>query len=255
VVTGKPVAIGGSEGRAESTGRGVARLTLAQLDKLGIPAHGARIVIQGFGKVGSEAAKVLEAARCRVIAVGDVSGGVFNADGLTVSSLLEHVLNHPRHLLDGFPADDGQHVTNAELLTLECDVLIPAALEGVLTADNAADVRARVIVEGANGPTTRSADALLAERGITVVPDILANAGGVVVSYFEWLQGLQGSRWTLAEVRRQLDEMLSAAFDAVTERAARRDVSLREAAFEIAVGRVAEAAHLRGFARSQDGIR
>jgi glutamate dehydrogenase (NAD(P)+) len=255
VVTGKPIAIGGSEGRAESTGRGVARLALAQLDKLGMPAHGARVVIQGFGKVGSEAAKVLEAAQCRIIAVGDVSGGVFNADGLSTASLLEHVRRHPRHLLDGYPADDGQRLTNAELLTLECEVLIPAALEGVITADNAADVRARVIVEGANGPTTRAADAVLAERGITVVPDILANAGGVVVSYFEWLQGLQGTRWTLAEVRRQLDDMLSAAFDAVAERAAQRNVTLRAAAFEIAVGRVAEAAQLRGFARMQDGGR
>jgi glutamate dehydrogenase (NAD(P)+) len=255
VVTGKPIAIGGSEGRAESTGRGVARLALAQLERVGIPAHGARVVIQGFGKVGSEAAKVLADAQCRIIAVGDVSGGVFNAGGLTVTNLLEHVHRHPRHLLEGYPADDGQHLSNAELLALECEVLIPAALEGAITADNAADVRARIIVEGANGPTTRAADAVLAERGIIVVPDILANAGGVVVSYFEWLQGLQGSRWTLAEVRRQLDEMLSDAFDAVSERAAQRDVALRVAAYEIAVGRVAVAAQLRGYARSQDGVR
>jgi glutamate dehydrogenase (NAD(P)+) len=254
VVTGKPLGLGGSPGRAESTGRGVARLALAQLLRLGIPIDGAHVVIQGFGKVGTEAARVLDAAGCRLIGAGDVSGSFHNPRGFTLERLFAQIDGNSRRVLAGLPADDGQAIPSAELLGLECDVLIPAALEGVITAANAADVRARAIVEGANGPTTRAADALLEERGIVVVPDILANAGGVVVSYFEWMQGLQGGAWSLAEVRRRLDAQLSAAYDAVVERSAARDVSLRAAAFESAVGRVAEAAQLRGYGRCGDGV-
>lgn len=248
-VTGKPLALGGSAGRGESTGRGVAHVTRLMLERHGFAPDGTRVVIQGYGKVGAHAARTLASYGSRIVAVSDVSGGLYNPRGLNVHALDAHVLDHPRRLLDGFPGD-ADWVSNAELLTLDCDVLVPAALEGQITHDNAGDVRARFIAEGANGPTTSEADRILEERGIVVIPDILANAGGVVVSYFEWLQGLQGTRWSLEAVRAQLDEMLTAAFDAVVAESGTRDISLRSAAFLIAVERVAEVARLRGYTSS-----
>lgn len=243
-VTGKPLALGGIPGRGEATGRGVGLITTFMLDKLGIPRDQARVAVQGFGKVGAYAVRTLADFGCRVVAVADVGGTLYNPRGLDVATLEEYARQQPHGLIEGFPGE-AEWLPSSAVLTLDCDVLIPAALEGQLTADNAGEVRARVIIEGANGPTTTEADQILHERGIQVAPDILANAGGVVVSYFEWIQGLQGSRWTLGEVRERLDAMMADAFNAVVDRAEREQVSLRAAAFLIAVERVAQAAELR----------
>lgn len=245
IVTGKPISLGGIPGRGEATGRGVALVTLLLLKRHGIAPEDARVVVQGFGKVGGHTVRTLAEAGCKIVAISDVSCALHNPQGLDLNRITEYTKHHPRGLLEGYPGEDAEVIDNAALLTLDCDVLIPAALEGQLTGDNAADIRARFIVEGANGPTTGAADQILSERGVVVVPDILANAGGVVVSYFEWLQGLQGDRWTLKDVRARLDAMMTDAFTAVVERAEQDEVSLRTAAFLIAVGRVAEAATLR----------
>lgn len=247
-VTGKPVDLGGSLGRAESTGRGVAHVTLLMLERMEIAPRNARVVIQGFGKVGSYTAETLAEYGCRIVAVSDVGGAIYNPDGLDIPRLLAYIRANPGRLVPSFPDERANHISNEELLALECDVLIPAALESQITADNAGDVRARFIVEGANGPTTREADRILEQRGIPVVPDILANAGGVVVSYFEWLQGLQGDRWSLEVVRARLQEMMSGAFMSVVEKAEAREITLRKAAYRLAVERVATAARLRGLA-------
>lgn len=247
-VTGKPLDLGGSAGRGEATGRGVAHTTRLMLDRMGIAPETARIAIQGYGKVGSHAARALADYGCRIIAISDVSGALYNARGLDLARIDAYVKSHPKNLLDGYPGDDADWISNEELLALDCDVLIPAALEGQITPENAGEIRARIIAEGANGPTTSGADRILEDRGIIVVPDILANAGGVVVSYFEWLQGLQGARWTLEDVRAQLDDMMTSAFVAVTSQADEHDISLRSSAFRIAVDRVASAARLRGYA-------
>jgi glutamate dehydrogenase (NAD(P)+) len=252
IVTGKPIALGGSEGRGESTGRGVAHCTRLTLKRMNIPLTDARIVVQGYGKVGFETVKSLSESGCKIIAISDVTGGLYNERGLDIPRINAHVAAHPQHLLEGYVGEDAEHISNDSILTLDCDVLIPAALEGQITEANAADIRARIIVEGANGPTTSEADVILKERGITVVPDILANAGGVVVSYFEWLQGLQGERWKLADVRHRLDDMMTMAYEQVVDRAAENNVSLRQAAFLIAVERVATSARLRGYG-SQGG--
>jgi len=245
VVTGKPIALGGSEGRGESTGRGVALTAKLMLARVGIPLDEARIVVQGYGKVGFDAVRFLEEAGCKIVAISDVSGGLYNPDGLDIARINEHVANHPKRLLEGYIGEDAEPISNADILLLNCDALIPAALEGQITGANAAFVRARIIVEGANGPTTSEADPILASRGVLVVPDILANAGGVVVSYFEWLQGLQGQRWTLADVRERLDTMMTDAFNTVVVRADAEGITLRQAAFLIALERVAIAAQLR----------
>ncbi|HEX5163905.1 MAG TPA: Glu/Leu/Phe/Val dehydrogenase [Thermomicrobiales bacterium] len=245
VVTGKPIALGGSEGRGESTGRGVALAAKLMLTRVGIPLDEARIVVQGYGKVGFDTVRFLADAGCRIIAISDVSGGLYNPEGLDIPRINEHVNRHPKRLLEGYVGDDAETISNADILTLECDALIPAALEGQITGANADHIRARIIVEGANGPTTSEADVILAKRGILVVPDILANAGGVVVSYFEWLQGLQGQRWTLADVREKLDAQMTEAFNSVVVRADQEHITLRQAAFLIALERVATAARLR----------
>jgi len=251
VVTGKPIALGGSEGRGESTGRGVAHVARQAMERLGITVKGATVVVQGYGKVGSDTVRFLNEMGVRIIAISDVSGGLYNPEGLDIARINAHVANHPRHLLEGYPGEDAEQISNAEILTLNCDVLIPAALEGQLTIDNAHDIKARLIVEGANGPTTQEAAAILAERGIKAVPDILANAGGVVVSYFEWLQGLQGEHWKLDDVRARLDDRMRAAVEQVFERADVEGVTLREAAFLIAVERVVAAAKLRGYSSAE----
>ncbi len=251
IVTGKPIALGGSEGRGESTGRGVAHVAKQAMDRLGIPVEGARVVVQGYGKVGSDTVRFLREFGVKIVAISDVSGGIYNPAGLDIDGINEHVANHPKRLLEGYSGDNVTWISNAEVLTLDCDVLVPAALEGQITVENAADINAKLIVEGANGPTTGEADTILAERGIKVVPDILANAGGVVVSYFEWLQGLQGERWKLDDVRVRLDERMSTAVGQVFERAKAEGVSLREAAFLIAVERVVLAARLRGYSSAE----
>lgn len=245
VVTGKPLALGGSEGRGESTGRGVALTAKLMLKRIGVPLDEARIVVQGYGKVGYDAVRFLSEAGCRIVAISDVSGGLYNPNGLDIARINEHVSSHPKRLLEGYIGEDAQTISNADILTLTCDALIPAALEGQITGANAADIQARIIVEGANGPTTSEADVILASRGILIVPDILANAGGVVVSYFEWLQGLQGQRWTLADVRERLDAQMTEAFQAVVDRSVAENITLRQAAFLISLERVATAARLR----------
>ncbi len=248
VVTGKPLVLGGIPGRGEATGRGVARITLLTLERLGIDSEKARVAVQGFGKVGAQAALDLAAAGCRVVAVSDVSCTLANPRGLDVQRIASYAQHQPPRLLEEYPGEDAEPLDRDALLATDCDVLIPAALEGQITAANVGEIRARIIVEGANGPTTGEADRILSDAGVVVVPDILANAGGVVASYFEWLQGLQGDRWTLERVRSRLDAMMTDAFRAVTARAERDGVSLRVAAYLIAVERVARAASLRRLA-------
>jgi glutamate dehydrogenase (NAD(P)+) len=242
VVTGKPVALGGSQGRAGATSRGVMHSTLAALTRLGRAPKPCTVAVQGFGKVGALAAQYLSEAGCRVVAISDASGGRYRGAGLNIATM--------RHAIDGgAPLDDideGDRITNAELLQLPVDVLVPAAIGGVIHAANAGSVRARLIVEGANGPTTPAADAVLADAGRTVVPDILANAGGVVVSYLEWVQNLQAYSWSSAEVEKRFKDLLDQAFRDVDELARARGITMREAAHIIGVGRVAEAHQLRG---------
>lgn len=242
VVTGKPIALGGSLGRTTATSRGVVHVTRAALAQAGSDLVGATVAVQGFGKVGAHAAEIFAAEGAHVVAVSDQFGGVHNPAGLDVARLLAHVGGTGSVV--GF--GDANPIDNATLLALEVDVLVPAAVEGVLDAATAPAVRARFVVEGANGPTTSEADAILAARGIVVVPDILANAGGVVVSYFEWAQANQAYRWTLAEIESRLAERMHTAFADVTDVATRQGLTLRDAALVIGVRRVAEAHQIRG---------
>ncbi len=242
IVTGKPIAIGGSLGRAKATGRGIVFVTREALKTRAIPIEGARVALQGFGKVGSAFAEIICDLGAKLVAVSDVSGGVFNDGGLSVSDLRAYTLEH--EVIEGFGG--GEPITNAELLALECDVLVPAALENVLTAENAGDVRARVVVEGANGPTTPEAHHVLVDRDVFVVPDILANAGGVTVSYFEWCQGIQKLFWSEREVDRRLEGVMVNAFHEVHECARRLNTDMRNAAMALAVERVAGAIAARG---------
>ncbi|WP_229052402.1 Glu/Leu/Phe/Val dehydrogenase [Aeromicrobium sp. Leaf350] len=243
VVTGKPLALGGSLGRQTATSRGVTHVALAALASRGIAARGSRAAVQGFGKVGRYTARFLDEAGVRVIAVSDQHGAVVDGAGLDVPALEAHV--DATGSVVGFACSEPLQAKD-DLLTLPVDLLVPAAVEGVIHADNADRVLARVVVEGANGPTTRQADAILADRGVLVVPDILANAGGVVVSYFEWVQANQAFWWSEAEVEERLATRMSLAWDRTTEVAAKHDVSLRSAATGLAVGAVAEAHRLRG---------
>ncbi|MGH2355011.1 MAG: Glu/Leu/Phe/Val family dehydrogenase [Chloroflexota bacterium] len=242
VVTGKPVAIGGSEGRVEATGRGVAFCTRQAAERLKLPLAGGTVAVQGFGNVGSAAARLLHEIGCKVVAVSDVRGGIHNPAGLDVRALRLYAQEHGG--IVGFPGTTA--ISNAELLELPCDVLVPAAIEGQITAENAGRLRCKLIAEGANGPTTPDADAILAERGITVVPDILCNAGGVIVSYFEWVQDMQQLFWAEDEVNERLRRILGRAFTALWERAETTHLPLRDAALDIAVQRVAEALTVRG---------
>jgi len=242
VVTGKPLEIGGSLGRATATSRGVVHSTRAALREAGRELGDVRIAVQGFGKVGSHAAVMYAEAGARVEAVSDQYGGVHRDGGLDIGRLVEHVERTGSVI--GFAEADP--VGNDELLLLDVDVLVPAAVEGVLNRENATHVKAQWVVEGANGPTSAPADAILAERGIVVVPDILANAGGVVVSYFEWVQAQQAYWWTEAEIEQRLEERMLHAYDAVAAVARRERISLRDAALMLSVQRVAEAHKIRG---------
>ena len=244
VVTGKPVELGGSRGRHEATGRGVAFVTLETLRRQGRPIEGARVAIQGFGNVGSIAARALAAAGCRIVGLSDVSGGYASAAGFDIPLALEHVRQHPQRLLEGLPG--ATPISNDDLLAMDVDVLIPAALEAQITAENAGAVRARIIVEGANGPVTAEADRMLNDRGVIIAPDILANAGGVVVSYFEWVQSRAQFYWELEEVESRLEIYMRRAIELVLAKARAYDCTTREAAFIIAVERVAKAIELRG---------
>jgi glutamate dehydrogenase (NAD(P)+) len=244
VVTGKPIALGGSLGREEATGRGVMYVMQEYARDFDVPLEGGRVVIQGFGNVGANLARLLVAeAGARVVAVTDVTGGVMNDQGLDVPGLLRHAAE--RRPLAEWP--EGQRITNDELWTVPCEWLVPAALGGVITRErNARTVDCRVVVEAANEPTTPTADTILAERGIAVLPDFLANAGGVTVSYFEWSQNLQQHRWTHERVNAELKDTITRAYAQVRDLARARDASFRTAAYAIAIQRVAEAERLRG---------
>jgi glutamate dehydrogenase (NAD(P)+) len=242
VVTGKPVSIGGSKGRAGATSRGVMYVVFATLKRLGIPPEEISVAIQGYGKVGGFAAQLLHDAGCRVVAVSDVEGGLYRDRGLDPEAINRH--KREAYSVRDFPGADA--ITNADLLEVDCDVLIPAAIEGVITVKNADAVRAKVVVEAANGPITFEADKILRDRGVFVVPDILANSGGVTVSYFEWVQDIQAYFWGEEEVNDRLRQIMERAYDEVYTMAKEKDLSMRQAAHWIGVGRVAEAHLTRG---------
>lgn len=249
VVTGKPVEIGGSEGRAEATGRGVATVMMAAAERLGLHPAQSTVAIQGFGNAGSSAAKFLHGKGFKITGVTDVGGGLFNPRGLDIPALLAHVQKSADRQIKGFGGGEymeGHDAANARLLALPADILAPCALENQITADNAGAVKAKIIVEGANGPTTPEADEILAKAGVVVVPDILANAGGVTVSYFEWVQDLQANFWDEEVVNRSLDRLMMRSFQDVSDVAAREKCDLRTAAQMLAISRVAKAATLRG---------
>jgi glutamate dehydrogenase (NAD(P)+) len=242
VVTGKPLEIGGSLGRVEATARGAAFCIREALRKKGEGVAERRIAIQGFGNVGRNLAVILADQGATIVAASDSNGGIHNADGLDIAALVDHKREHG--VLEGFQGGDA--VTNDEVLTMDCDVLAPCALEQVITRDNADKVKAAIVAEGANGPVTPEADQILEERGILVLPDVLANAGGVVVSYFEWVQGLQEYFWKESEVNAKLNDITTRAFSETWKEHEERDISMRQAAYAIAVGRVAEATITRG---------
>ena len=246
VITGKPVEVGGSLGRTDATGRGVSLMVQAISKQLGRRLDGLEVIVQGFGNVGGTAAALLQKMGCKVVGVSDATGGYYCRGGLDVPAMRRYADSHPRHALEGYQTSECELVSNAALLELPCDVLIPAALENQITANNADRIRASVIVEGANGPTTPEADAIFEERGVTVVPDILANAGGVTVSYFEWVQGLQEFFWDESDINQKLDRIMMQAFDQVVAMADEKRVSLRLAAYLLAVRRVADAVLIRG---------
>ncbi|MFK8115151.1 MAG: Glu/Leu/Phe/Val dehydrogenase [Rubripirellula sp.] len=245
VITGKPVEEYGAKGREEATGRGVGTLTVKLTKRMGLRAEDTKVAIQGFGNVGAHAAKFLCDAQFPIIAVSDVSGTYYDPKGLNIPELLHHKCEHPRGLLEGY--EGCQNLPIDALLELEeTSVLIPAALGGVITVENVDRIKAKIIIEAANGPIYPAADAILAERGVTVLPDILANAGGVTVSYFEWVQNRQHYRWTLDRVRQELDHTMTQAFEGVWQMATEHDVSLRTAAYMIGITRVSRAAELAG---------
>jgi len=246
IVTGKDVAVGGARGRREATGRGVMIITQEVLARLGKKLEGITVAVQGFGNVGSVAALLLHEAGAKVVGVADISGGLYNPNGLNIPELMEYVARSPKRLIAGYTAPGVSPIPADEVLTLDVDVLIPAALEGQITERNAKRIKAKMIVEGANGPTTPEADVILEERGRIVVPDILANAGGVVVSYFEWVQNLQYFYWDEAETNARLAQIMRRAFQDVWTMAQEKKVSLRIAAQMLALSRVAEAIRLRG---------
>jgi glutamate dehydrogenase (NAD(P)+) len=242
VVTGKPVAIGGSMGRSGSTSRGVMYTIFSTLRTLGLGIDEVSVAIQGYGKVGGYAAQLLHDAGCRVIAVSDVEGGLYREKGLDTEVINRH--KQAAGSVTDFPG--AEPITNEELLELECDVLVPAAIEGVISQKNAENIRARVVCEAANGPVTFEADKILNDRGIFVVPDIVANSGGVIVSYFEWVQDIQAYFWTHDEVNDRLRTIMERAFGEVHDLATEKGLTMRQAAHWIGVGRVAEAHQTRG---------
>ena len=242
VVTGKPVAMGGSLGRREATGRGVMFSTREALKSLSMPIVDTRIAIQGFGNVGSVAAVLLQREGATIVAVSDKSGGLYNPQGLDIPDVQKWVAE--KKLLAGYPKAEA--ITNDQLLTLPCDVLIPAALENVITSKNAANIQARIICEGANGPTTANADRILEEKGVFVVPDILANAGGVTVSYFEWVQDRGGYFWDEETVNQRLERIMVNSFDEVIAMARTHGVTNRIGAYMLAIERVSAVHRLRG---------
>lgn len=242
VVTGKPMILGGSQGRREATGRGVMIVSLAALQKLGIKSNDATAVVQGFGNVGSVTAELLHERGVKIIALSDINGAIYNSKGFNIPDVISYV--EKNKTLAKFP--DAEAITNEELLEMECDLLVPAAKEDQITAKNANKLKCKIIAEGANGPTTAKADPILKEKGILVIPDILANAGGVTVSYFEWVQDRMGFFWTLNRVNTRLERMMQEAFVNVYKTAGIYDVSLRIGAYILAIDKVAKTLKIRG---------
>jgi glutamate dehydrogenase (NAD(P)+) len=243
IVTGKPVELGGSPGREEATGRGVVICAAESAKQGDIDLEGARIAVQGFGNVGYWTAVLAAERGAKIVAVSDVGGGTYAPDGLD----LEAVARHQKDAVSVASYEGGEEVSNEEIIELDCDILIPAAIQGVITGDNADKVKAKIVVEAANGPTTPSADHILNERGVTIVPDILANAGGVTVSYFEWVQNIQQFRWDLPDVNAELEKRMTKATSDVWTKSGETGCSLRDSAFDLAVERVAQAADTRGY--------
>ncbi|HET8852058.1 MAG TPA: Glu/Leu/Phe/Val dehydrogenase [Ktedonobacteraceae bacterium] len=242
VVTGKPLSIGGSEGRNDATATGVLFVTRRAARRLGMPMRGARVSIQGYGNAGSIAARLFHNEGCKVVAVSDTRGGIYNESGLDPAAVLRH--KQERGSVIDFPK--AQRVGVQDVLEVPCDILVPAATEGVLTAANADRVQARIVSEAANGPTTPQADKILFDKGTIVIPDILANAGGVTVSYFEWVQDLQSFFWGVEEITQKLEMIMNRAFAAVAEKADESHCDMRLAANMLAISRVAEATQIRG---------
>ena len=245
VVTGKPIDVGGSLGRAEATGRGVMITTRELLKKLNIPVEKIKIAVQGMGNVGGTSARLLHELGATIIAVSDVSEGIYKESGLDMPDVMKF-LSTRGNLLKDYKKDGVSHISNKELLTIKTDILIPAAMENQINKDNAAQIQAKIIVEAANGPTTVEADVILNEKKIVVVPDILANAGGVVVSYFEWVQNLQSFSWSLEEVNSRLNRIMCDSFEAVYAHHTGKNVSLRTGAYMVAIQRLVSALKLRG---------
>jgi len=246
IVTGKPLSLGGSLGRREATGRGVAIITGELLKREGRALSDTTVAVQGFGNVGSWAARILHDMGCKVVAVSDVSGGIYNPNGLDLVAVDRAVDAHPHHLLEGYTASDVERIDNEQLLETPADVLIPAALEHQIRRDNADRLHARYIVEGANGPTTREADEILEAKGVIVVPDILANAGGVAASYLEWVQNLQNFYWEEDEVNQRLTSVMKRSFAGVWTFSQAQSVPMRLGALMLAVSKVAETVQQRG---------
>ena len=242
VVTGKPMELGGSLGRREATGRGCMIVTLEALKRFGVAPENTRVVIQGFGNVGGMAARLMSARGFRIVSIIEYDGAVYNRNGIDIEALARY--RHDTGSINGFP--EAEAIDKAEAMFLECDVLLPAATENVITSDNADRLRCRILCEGANGPTTSIADEILAEKKIFVIPDILANAGGVTVSYFEWVQDRQGFFWNEERVNSTLQETMVGSFGAVMTYAEKHDVDNRTAAYMVALDRVASAIRLRG---------
>jgi len=242
VVTGKPIELGGSAGRRDATGRGVSIVAREAARHVGFEVAGSRVAIQGFGNVGSVSAVLLQRMGARIVAVTDWKGGVYDERGLDVDAMVEYARQH--RTIEGFSG--GQPLTNDELFRLDADILVPAALENQITMTNACDVRARLVIEGANGPTTPEAHRVLHERGVFVVPDIVANAGGVTASYFEWVQNRHGYFWSEEEVNERLERRIMTAFETVVKTARRYRVDLRTAAYVVAIDRVATVTRMRG---------
>ena len=242
VVTGKPIEMGGSLGRREATGRGVMIVTREAARHLGVPLKGATVAVQGFGNVGSVSAELLSREGAKIVAVNDWKGGVYNPTGLDIPKMIDYARQHKT--IDGFPG--GELLSNEELFKLEVDVLIPAALENQITLENASDIKARIVTEGANGPTTPDAHRILHERGVFVIPDILANSGGVTTSYFEWVQDRYGYFWEEEEVNTRLEKKMVEAFNDVLENSIKYKVDMRTAAYIVAISRVATVTKMRG---------
>ena len=243
-MTGKPIALGGSQGRVEATGRGVTISVKNALKALGRELKGATVAVQGMGNVGSISAKLLYEEGAKIVAVSNTTAAIYNPNGLNIPEILDFLADKNNKLKDY--KGDVQFITNGQLLTLDVDVLVPAAMENMINKDNVNDIRAKLIVEGANGPVTVEADAVLEEKGICVIPDILANAGGVVVSYFEWVQNLQQFYWDEATVNQRLENIMNDAFRNVWETAQEKKISMRTAAYVVAVRRIVETLKMRG---------